>query len=75
VWFDEWDITAGVRLTQTLQDGLAASRAVVLVVSAAAIGKEWWQEEFNAAMAAVIGGSQREWTAGARGVRHEASMA
>src|SRR4051794_38825475 len=59
VWFDEWDITAGARLTQTLQEGLASSRAVVLVVSAAAIGKEWWQEEFNAAMAAVIGGSQR----------------
>src|SRR6478609_8300929 len=59
LWFDEWDITGGVRLSQRLQDGLASSRAVVLVVSAAAVGKQWWQEEFAAAMAAVIGKTQR----------------
>jgi hypothetical protein len=59
VWFDEWDITGEVRLSQRLQDGLASSRAVVLVVSAAAVGKQWWQEEFAATMAAVIAKTQR----------------
>ena len=39
VWFDKWDITGGVRLSERLQEGLASSRAVVLVVSAAAVGQ------------------------------------
>jgi hypothetical protein len=59
VFFDEWDIAAGARLSQRLQDGLASSRAVVLVVSAAAVKKERWQEEFAAAMAAVTDQRQR----------------
>ena len=59
VFFDEWDIAAGARLSQRLQEGLASSRAVVLVVSAAAVKTERWQEEFAAAMAAVTAQRQR----------------
>ena len=59
VFFDEWEVVGGARLSQRLQEGLAASDVVVLVVSAAAIGKPWWQEEFAAAMAGVTTGPQR----------------
>ncbi|MGH4023633.1 MAG: CHAT domain-containing protein, partial [Pseudonocardiaceae bacterium] len=49
----------GSLLSQRLQEGLAASNVVVLVVSRAAVGKPWWQEEFAAAMAGVVAGRQR----------------
>jgi hypothetical protein len=39
----------GSRLSQRLQQGLESAGAVVLVVSRAAVSKEWWQEEFAAA--------------------------
>jgi hypothetical protein len=41
-----------------VQEGLAAD-VVVLVVSAAAVRKPWWQEEFAGAMPAVVAGRQR----------------
>jgi hypothetical protein len=59
VFFDEWDVIGGQRLAERLQEGLTSSNVVVLVVSAAAVDKEWWKEEFSAAMAGVIAGSQR----------------
>ncbi|MDQ3764179.1 MAG: toll/interleukin-1 receptor domain-containing protein [Actinomycetota bacterium] len=42
-----------------MQEGLASSQAVVLVVSRAAVGKPWWEEEFAAAMAGAVAGVQR----------------
>ncbi|MGH4008405.1 MAG: CHAT domain-containing protein, partial [Pseudonocardiaceae bacterium] len=59
VFFDRWDVAGEDRLSQRLQQGLAASNAVVLVVSQAAVNREWWQEEFAAAMAGVAAGVQR----------------
>jgi TIR domain len=56
VFFDQWDVVGGNRLSQ--QD-LESAEAVVLVVSRAAVGKQWWQEEFAAAMAGVVAGVQR----------------
>ncbi|MGH8573390.1 MAG: toll/interleukin-1 receptor domain-containing protein, partial [Gammaproteobacteria bacterium] len=59
VFFDRWEVVGGSRLSQRLQEGLACSNVVVLVVSRAAVGKPWWQEEFAAAMAGVVAGVQR----------------
>jgi TIR domain/CHAT domain len=59
VFFDQWDVVGGNRLSQRLQQGLESAGAVVLVVSRAAVGKQWWQEEFAAAMAGVVAGVQR----------------
>lgn len=59
VFFDQWEVVGGSLLSQRLQDGLASSNAVVLVVSRAVVGKAWWQEEFAAAMAGVVAGVQR----------------
>ncbi|MGH3928404.1 MAG: toll/interleukin-1 receptor domain-containing protein, partial [Pseudonocardiaceae bacterium] len=58
VFFDQWDVVGGSRLSERLQQGLASSQAVVLVVSRAAVDKQWWREEFAAAMAGVIAGVQ-----------------
>jgi hypothetical protein len=59
VFFDQWDVVGGSRLSQRLQQGLESAGAVVLVVSRAAVGKPWWEEEFAAAMAGVVAGVQR----------------
>jgi TIR domain len=59
VFFDQWDVVGGSLLSQRLQQGLASAGAVVLVVSRAAVGKPWWQEEFAAAMAGVMASVQR----------------
>ena len=59
VFFDRWEVVGGDRLSQRLQQGLAASNVVVLVVSRAAVGTQWWQEEFAAAMAGAVAGVQR----------------
>jgi hypothetical protein len=59
VFLDAWEIVPGARLSQRLQEGLAAADVVVLVVSAAAVRKPWWQEEFAGAMPAVVAGRQR----------------
>ncbi|MGH4008407.1 MAG: TIR domain-containing protein, partial [Pseudonocardiaceae bacterium] len=59
VFFDQWEVVGGDRLSTRLQQGLTASNVVVLVVSRAAVGKQWWQEEFAAAMAGVVAGVQR----------------
>ncbi|MGH3936991.1 MAG: toll/interleukin-1 receptor domain-containing protein [Pseudonocardiaceae bacterium] len=59
VFFDQWDVVGGSRLSQRLQQGLESAQAVVLVVSRAAVDKPWWQEEFAAAMAGVVAGVQR----------------
>jgi hypothetical protein len=59
VFLDAWEIVPGARLSQRLQEGLAVADVVVLVVSAAAVRKPWWQEEFAGAMPAVVAGRQR----------------
>jgi hypothetical protein len=59
VFFDRWEVVGGSLLSQRLQQGLAGSNVVVLVVSRAAVGKPWWQEEFAAAMAGAVAGVQR----------------
>jgi hypothetical protein len=59
VFYDEWDVVGGARLAQRLQEGLARADVVVSVVSAAAVGKPWWEEEFAAATAGVATGPQR----------------
>lgn len=41
VFFDQWDVVGGSRLSQRLQQGLESAEAVVLVVSRAAVGKPW----------------------------------
>lgn len=59
VFFDQWEVVGGSLLSQRLQEGLARSNVVVLVVSRAAVDRPWWQEEFAAAMAGVVAGVQR----------------
>ncbi|MGH4016642.1 MAG: toll/interleukin-1 receptor domain-containing protein [Pseudonocardiaceae bacterium] len=59
VFFDRWEIVGGSRLSERLQQGLASSAAVLLVVSRAAVGKPWWREEFAVAMAGAVAGVQR----------------
>ncbi len=59
VFFDQWEVVGGSRLAQRLQEGLESAGVVVLVVSRAAVGKAWWQEEFAAAMAGAVAGVQR----------------
>jgi len=59
VWQDRYELTGGDLLAARLQDGLARSRAVVLVVSANSLGRGWVEEEFAAAVARVVAGTQR----------------
>jgi hypothetical protein len=59
VWQDRYELTGGDLLARRLQDGLARSRAVVLVVSANSLGRGWVEEEFAAAVAGVADGTQR----------------
>ncbi len=56
VFLDQWEVVGGSRLSQRLQQGLASAD---VVVSAAAVGKPCWQEEFAGAMAGVVAGVQR----------------
>lgn len=58
VFFDQWEVIGGSRLSERLQQGLESSEAVVLVVSRAAVDKPWWREEFAAAMAGAVAGVQ-----------------
>ena len=59
VWQDRYELSGGDLLARRLQDGLARSRAVVLVVSANSLGRGWVEEEFAAAVAGVVAGTQR----------------
>jgi hypothetical protein len=41
VWFDEWVIWPGDNIAREVEDGLEASRALVLCLSPAALGSGW----------------------------------
>ena len=49
VWRDTGQIVAGDAFIQKLADGLTKSRAVVVFCSAAALGSDWVQREWNVA--------------------------
>ncbi len=44
VFFDRWEVVGGDRLSQRLQQGLAASNVAVLVVSRVAVNKQWEED-------------------------------
>jgi len=41
VWFDEWEIRAGDSIPAKIEEGLEASRVLVLCMSAQAFGSDW----------------------------------
>lgn len=47
VWLDEYELTVGDRLTQSINAGLASSRFGVVVLSRAFFDKRWPQEELE----------------------------
>jgi retron-type reverse transcriptase len=55
VWFDKAEIKWGDSITGKVNEGLASSRYVIVVVSAAFMNKGWPQKELNAALAREIG--------------------
>src|SRR4051812_20803135 len=59
VWQDRDELVRGDLLAQRVQDGLAKGRAGALVGSAKASGRGWVEEEFAAAVAGVVTGTQR----------------
>ena len=48
VWLDEYELTVGDRLSQSINAGLASSRFGVVVLSRAFFDKHWPQEELEA---------------------------
>lgn len=59
VFLDAWELVAGDLIAVQLQRGLAGADAVVLVVSAASVGRGWVDEEFAAAIAGAAAAGQR----------------
>ena len=59
VFLDAWELVAGDLIAIRLQEGLAAARAVVFVVSPESVGRGWVNEEFAAAVAAAAAGRGR----------------
>lgn len=49
VWFDEWNLHAGMSWQRALEDGIANSRAVLIVIGNTGIGA-WQQEEMHVAI-------------------------
>jgi tetratricopeptide (TPR) repeat protein len=59
VYFDEWEIRPGDVLVHGLDRGIRSSRDGVLVVSPAALGRPWVQEEYAAMMTDAVAGRRR----------------
>lgn len=45
VWFDEWELRAGDSIPAKIEEGLQASRVLVLCMSANAFGSDWTRLE------------------------------
>ncbi len=45
VWLDDWELRPGDHIPKKIEDGLEASRVLVLCMSANAFGSEWAQLE------------------------------
>jgi hypothetical protein len=59
VFLDDWELVPGDLLAVKLQEALAASDAVVFVVSAQSVDRGWVNEEFAAAIAKAAAGQRR----------------
>jgi hypothetical protein len=59
VWFDEYELVIGDSLRQKIDEGLAASRFGVVVLSHQFFEKGWAQSELNALIAKEMIGSER----------------
>ena len=59
VWFDEYELVAGESLRQRIDEGLAASRFGVVVLSTAFFDKRWPQSELNGLFAKEVVGDER----------------
>jgi hypothetical protein len=51
VWFDRWELRVGDSLTQRIQDGIAESSWLAVVLSKTSIHSEWVKKELAAAQA------------------------
>jgi len=49
-WFDEAEVRWGDSITQRVDEGLATSRYVIVVLSPAFMDKNWPQRELNSAL-------------------------
>ena len=58
VWYDKAEIRWGDSLTGKINDGLASSRYVIVVISNSFIGKRWTRKELNAALNREIGSGE-----------------
>jgi TIR domain len=58
IWFDEFTLTVGDSLRQSIDKGLAESRFGIVVVSPAFLNKHWPQQELNGLAAREVGGAK-----------------
>ena len=56
VWYDEWSLTVGDRLRQKIDEGLAASRYGIVVLSGNFFSKRWPQDELEGLFSREIAG-------------------
>ena len=53
IWYDEFELTVGDSLRQSIDRGLASSRFGIVILSPAFLGKNWPQYELNGLTARV----------------------
>ena len=58
VWYDKAEIKWGDSLTGKVNDGLASSKYVIVVISSAFMAKNWPRKELNAALSREIGSGE-----------------
>ena len=58
IWYDEFELTVGDSLRQSIDRGLASSRFGIVVLSPAFLGKNWPQYELNGLTAREIEGEK-----------------
>lgn len=58
IWYDEFELTVGDSLRQSIDKGLAKSRFGIVVLSQTFVGKDWTQYELNGLAAKEIGANK-----------------
>ena len=58
VWYDKAEIKWGDSLTAKVNDGLASSKYVIVVISSSFMSKNWPRKELNAALNREIGSGE-----------------
>ena len=60
IWYDEFELTVGDSLRQSIDRGLASSRFGIVILSPAFLDKNWPQYELNGLTAREIEGGESD---------------